>query len=328
MIVSVALVGCLVAGAATQWAAPASVDAAASPPRASGEAAAKGVAPTGEAAPADGAANPEGGTPPSETTPTAPPPSPAEPSSAADATELPASTAETPGEGSPAVGAEGSPAEAEPVEPAALPSSGPPAPERSDPRAYGGAREAPLPRPPDEVDPSLRVSTPWRGRFWLGVGLGASFPLGGRPPAAGGVIAVAGEIDLGWRLNRFLALHTSISSFAHDAAQQTVITEDGTPVAEVELGRITAFDLLTARVFAPVHRRIDPWVEVGAGVGSRRAPFAATRHATGLVRVGAGVDFWLAPTLTLGVSTVYRTIIIGDAVGHGLRAGADFGIHW
>jgi hypothetical protein len=310
------------------WGARGTRAGAARPPRANGEAAAKGAAPTGETetakreAAADGGAPPEGGATPSETAPTAPPPSPAEPAgSTAPATP-------TPEEGAPAVGTEGSTPAAEPAEPAALPASGPPAPERSEPRAYGGAREAPLPRPPEAVDPSLRVSTPWRGRFWLGVGLGASFPLGGRPPAAGGVIAVAGEIDLGWRLNRFLALHTSISSFAHDAGQQTVITEDGTPFAEVELGRITAFDLLTARVFAPVHRRIDPWVEVGAGVGARRAPFAAARHATGLVRVGAGVDFWLAPTLTLGVAAIYRTIIIGDAVGHGLRAGADFGIHW
>lgn len=324
MIASVALVGCMVAGTATQWAVPAWLDAAASERVAHGAApeapeGAKGATPEAP----EGAKGATGG----ETTPTAPPPSPAEPGTTTSTAPPPAPGSETAGE-APAATAEGAPEEAEPTGPAPLPSAGPPAPEASEPRAFGGAREVPLPRPPEAVDPSLRVSTPWRGRFWLGVGLGASFPLGGRPPAAGGVIAVAGEIQLGWRLNRFLALHTSISSFAHDAGQQTVITEDGIPLAEVELGRITAFDLVTARVFAPVHRRIDPWVEVGAGVGSRRAPFAAERHATGLVRVGAGVDFWLAPTLTLGVSTVYRTIIIGDAVGHGLRAGADFGIHW
>lgn len=212
--------------------------------------------------------------------------------------------------------------------PAPLPPRGPPPPKPSEPRAWGGAFDAPLPQAPDPADPSSLRSTPWRGRVWLGVGLAASFPLGGRPPAAGGVIGVAAEADLGFRLNRFLALHTSVSSFAHDAARRTVAVPDGTVVPEVEIGRITAFDLVTARVFAPVHRRIEPWAEVGLGVGSRRGPFALERQAVGLVRVGAGVDFWLAPTLTLGVSTIYRTIILGDAVGHGLRAGADFGIHW
>lgn len=319
MIASVALVGCMVAGAATPWAGSLAPEVAASAPEKARSKPAEAPAPTSDTPPAHEA--------PTDEAPTAPPPSPAEPSPAVDPAAAPGA-AKAPGETAPAAGTDGTPAEAEPVEPASLPSSGRPAPAPSAPRAYGGAREAPLPRPPEAVDPELRVSTPWRGRFWLGVGLAASFPLGGRPPAAGGVIAAAGEIDLGWRLNRFLALHTSISSFAHDAAQQTVVDQDGTPVAEVELGRIAAFDLLTARVFAPVHRRIDPWVEVGLGVGSRRPPFATQRHATGLVRVGAGVDFWLAPTLTLGVSTVYRTIIIGDAVGHGLRAGADFGIHW
>jgi hypothetical protein len=142
------------------------------------------------------------------------------------------------------------------------------------------------------------------------------------------VISAAGEIDFGWRVNRFLGLHTAISSFAHDAGKRTVLVADGTSATEIELGRIAAFDLATARIFAPAHRRIEPWGEVGLGVGARRAPFAAQREAMGLVRVGAGVDFWLAPALTLSASTVYRTTILGDAVGHGLRAGADLAIHW
>lgn len=209
-----------------------------------------------------------------------------------------------------------------------MPTEGPPPPKGSEPKAWGGAFGAPLPRPPKAADPSRLVSTPWRGRIWLGVGLAASFPLGGRPPAAGGVISAAGEIALGWRVNRFLGLHTSISSFAHDAGKRMVLTADGTLATEVELGRITAFDLVTARVFAPVHRRIEPWAEVGAGVGARRGPFATERQAVGLIRVGAGVDFWLAPSLSLGASAVYRTTILRDTVGHGVRAGADLAIHW
>jgi hypothetical protein len=162
----------------------------------------------------------------------------------------------------------------------------------------------------------------------LGIGLLASFPLAGRPPAQGNVISAIGDISFGWRLRPFLALHASLSTFAHDAAQQIVTAPDGTEVAEVAFGRITAFDLVTARFFVPLPRRIEPWGEVGVGVGVRRGPFETQREAAGLLRVGAGVDFWLAPTFTLGVSTAYRTIFLGDTVGHGLRAGADIGIHW
>lgn len=267
---------------------------------------------------------------------TAPPPSAGETTSGTtggEATAPPPSAGETSPEGetaepAPMATSEGDAATPEDQAPAPLPPHGPPPPKPSEPRAWGGAFGAPLPQPPAAADPSSLTSVPWRGRVWLGVGLAASFPLGGQPPAAGGVIAMAAEASLGVRLNRFLALHTSVSSFAHDAARRMVVVPDDTAVAEVELGRITAFDLVTARVFAPVHRRIEPWAEVGAGVGSRRGPFALERQAVGLVRVGAGLDFWLAPTLTLGLSTVYRTILLGDAVGHGLRAGADFSVHW
>jgi hypothetical protein len=214
------------------------------------------------------------------------------------------------------------------VEPAPLPVRGPTPPDASEPRAWGGAYDTPLPRPPNAVDPSTLTSEPWRGRFWLGIGLFASIPLGGRPPAAGTVISAVGEVDVGWRLRPYLALHTSISSFAHDAGRQTVVDSEGNEVSEVALGRMTAFDLLTARFFVPVPRRIQPWGEVGAGVGIRRGPFDVHRQAAGFVRVGMGVDFWLAPTFTIGTSASYRSTFIGDTVGHGLRAGADLGIHW
>lgn len=270
-------------------------------------------------------ANPEGATP------TDPPTETGEPST--DAPTIPPTEASEPavGEDVPANAADAAPP-AEPVaddpEPAPLPPKGPPPPQPSEPRAWGGAFQAPLPQPPAKADPSTLGSQPWRGRVWLGVGLSASIPLAGRPPAAGGVVSVVGELGLGWRVNRYLGLLTAISSFGHDAGQRTVTASDGTAFQEVEVGRITAFDLVTARVFAPAHRRIEPWAEVGAGVGVRRGPFAVERQAVGLVRVGAGVDFWLAPTLTLGASTAYRVVILGEDVGQGLRVGADLGLHW
>jgi hypothetical protein len=278
-----------------------------------------------EASPAEG----EVAAPPSpgdEATGSSPPGEGAPPPDA----EPPVPGDEATGPSAPEGAPEGEAAEGEPEEiaPAPLPPKGPPPPEPSEPRARGGAYDTPLPQPPEDVDPSTIASGPWRGRVWLGIGLSASFPLAGRPPAMGSVISAVGEITVGWRLRPFLALHSSVSTFAHDAAQQIVTASDGVEVAEVAFGRITAFDLVTARFYVPLPRRIQPWAEVGAGVGLRRGPFDIQRQAVGLLRVGAGVDFWLSPTFTLGVSTAYRTIFLGDTVGHGLRTGADIGIHW
>lgn len=213
-------------------------------------------------------------------------------------------------------------------QPAGLPAAPLPPPDPVAPRAVGGSVLTPLPKAPAAEDPSTITAGPWRGRGWLGLGLGVSVPVGGQVPAAGSVVAAVGEVTLGWRLNRVLALHTSLSSFAHDAAQRTVFASDGTSFEEVEFGRITAFDLVTARVFLPRPRRVEPWAELGVGVGIRRPAFEARRRAVGLARLGLGVDLWLAPSFTLGASASYRLSIIGDAVGHGLRTGVDLGVHW
>ncbi|MEM7160161.1 MAG: hypothetical protein AAF799_45405 [Myxococcota bacterium] len=194
--------------------------------------------------------------------------------------------------------------------------------------ARGGGGYTPLPPPPAAEDPStITPETPWRGRGWLGLGLGVSIPVGGQAPARGGVVAVVGELTLGWRILPFLALHTSVSSFAHDAGQRTV-TVEGQDIDEVAVGRVTAFDLATARFFLPRPGRFEPWAEIGGGVGVRRGPFADTREAAGLARFGVGADLWLAPTFTAGASAAYRLMVLDNTVGHGLRVGLDLGIHW
>ncbi len=295
------------------------------------------------AAPATGAAPPAAAptgksAPPAESAPAAPPPSApagesappvAAPPTPAPPSEPPTPVAEPAAEPAAEDGnrAPAEAAEPGPVEPAPLPTKAPAAPDPSSPRAIGGAYDTPLPPPPAPADPATITTGPWRGRAWLGVGLLASIPIAGRSPAAGGVVSVVGELTLGWRLRSFVALHSSVSSFAHDAGQRTFATVDG-PVTELVFGRITAFDLVTARFFVPVPGRIEPWGEVGVGVGIRRGPFSVERQAAGLARVGLGVDFWLAHSLTLGISSAYRTTVIRDAVGHGLRAGADLAIHW
>nr|MCH9680226.1 hypothetical protein [Deltaproteobacteria bacterium] len=135
-------------------------------------------------------------------------------------------------------------------------------------------------------------------------------------------------VSLGWRLHRFVAVHSALSSFALDAASRTVTNPDGSVGEEVAFGRLTALDVATVRLYVPLPKRLEPWGEVGAGVGVRRAPFAGRRQAAGLARVGVGLDFWLAPSFTIGASAAYRLTVIGKAAGHGLRTGLDLGIHW
>lgn len=253
-----------------------------------------------------------------ELTTVAPPPGPAEPAS----TESPASDA-------PATEPAEPPALESPIEaPAALPPRPPAEPRGEDPRAWGGIAHSPLPGPPPAEDSSTIGRGPWRGRGWLGLGLGISIPLGGTRPAAGDVVGAVGELTLGWRVLPFLGFHTSLSTFPHDAEQRTIVAPDGTSIEEVDFGRITAFDLATARFFVPRPRRVEPWAEIGGGVGIRRSPFDARRRAVGLARLGVGLDLWLAPNFSIAASTAYRLTTLGKAVGHGMRAGLDLGIHW
>ena len=218
----------------------------------------------------------------------------------------------------------------EPEAPASLPGgpATPPPDAKARERARGGGGYTPLPPPPAAEDPStITPAGPWRGRGWLGLGLGVSIPVGGQVPARGGVVAVVGEVTVGWRILPFLALHTSISSFAHDAGQRTLMI-DGQAIDEVAVGRVTAFDLVTARLYLPRPGRFEPWAELGGGIGVRRGPFADAREAAGLARFGVGGELWLAPTFTLGASAAYRLMVLDKTVGHGLRAGLDLGIHW
>ncbi len=250
--------------------------------------------------------------------PTAPPPSsPLDPSS----TEPPSMEAEGASDEAEVAGADDT------VEVAALPTGPAPPPHRSEPRAWGGAHQTPLPPAPDTTDASL-TDQPWRGRFWAGVALHLSVPLGGEAPGAGVVVAPVPEASFGWRIRPFVGLHTAISNYAHDAAVRTVDDGAGGTLQEVTYGRITALDLVTARFYIPRPRRVEPWAEVGGGLGIRRGPLEARADAAGLLRVGSGIDLWLAPSLTLTPAVAYRMTVIDKTVGHGLRTGLDLSIHW
>lgn len=216
----------------------------------------------------------------------------------------------------------------EPVEPAPLPDEAPPPPHPAEPHAWGGRLGTPLPEPPAPEDPSTLREHAWRGRFWLGAALHVAVPLGGSGVARSTVVAPVPELVFGWRIRPFVALHTSISSFAHDAALVRVYDELGNEAEEYVRGRITALDLLTARFYLPRPRRFEPWAEAGAGLGIRRDPLATRVDAAGLARVGMGTDLWLAPALSITPSVAYRFLVIDRFVGHSMRAGVDLGIHW
>ncbi|MCA9707948.1 MAG: hypothetical protein KDK70_19000 [Myxococcales bacterium] len=220
------------------------------------------------------------------------------------------------------------PSLAEPAPPASLPPRAPEEPAKAEPRAWGGAYDVPLPTAPEAEDPVRLARGPWRGRFWLSLGLHVSIPVGGQAPGAGSVVAPVPNAAFGWRIRPFVGLHTAISNFAHDAATTIVRDDFGNETRELVHGRITAFDLLTARFYLPRPRRLEPWAELGAGIGARRGPLADRLEAAGLLRGGLGLDLWLAPIFSLAPTVAYRMIIIDRSVGHGLRVGLDLGIHW
>lgn len=260
----------------------------------------------------------------SPTAPVAPAPTPADPADVDYESTPPEIPEESPSVATPTEDA----ADAEATGPSELPPESEPSPTPSQPRAIGGVAYTPLPEAPPPEDPATVRSGPWRGRWWFGISLGATIPLGGTQPAAARTAAAVGGVSAGYRPLPFLGVYTAVTSAAHDRETQMVVLDDGTMGEELDFGRLTMLDLATVRLYLPRPRRWEPWVDVGGGVGLYRAPFTNSRRAMGLARAAVGMDIWLATRLTLGIHTAYRLTTIDGGVGHGLRTAVDFSVHW
>jgi hypothetical protein len=269
---------------------------------------------------------PRSGPPPSESasSPESASDDAASPASASDDAASPASASDDAASSASASDAP-SPAESEPEirQPEPPVDEGPP-----DARAIGGLGHTPLPPAPTRRDPTSLDTRPWRGRGWFDLRVDAMIPLAGRRPARGNVVSVAGGFNLGWRIHEVVGVYAGMNTFVHDEDVTTTVHTDGSVRAVQGVGRTVLFDLAVMRLWLPVGRRVQPWADVGGGVGVYRAAFSTSGRAVGTGRAGVGVDFWLSPTFTLTLGSAYRLQAIDRTLGHALSVGAEIGVHW
>jgi hypothetical protein len=215
----------------------------------------------------------------------------------------------------------------EPVveEVAALPSE--PAVDPADVGAIGGDGLSPLPAPPKpEPKESVRRGA-WRGRGWVELGLDVTItPLGRGPDLR--VVSLGAGVGLGIRLHRAIGLFTAMGTFVNAVERLRFAAGDGSIAVREDVGRIFVWDLAVVRAFVPTRGRVQPFVDVGGGVGIDRPPFGDRRRALGLLRAGLGLDIWLGPTTTLGVNATYRLLGAKHDVKHAIAFGGALGFHW
>jgi hypothetical protein len=212
-----------------------------------------------------------------------------------------------------------------PVGPAALPETSPPAPEGVG--AIGADGLAPLPAPP-KPEPESRVQRgAWRGRGWVDLGLDVTItPLGRGKEER--VVSLGAALGLGVRLHSALGLYTSMGTFVNAVERRRYATSDGEIILREEVGRIFVWDVAVVRAFVPVRGRVQPFADLGFGLGVDRRPFTEERRVLGTVRAGVGLDLWLGPTTTLGLLATYRLLAAKGDMRHAISFGAGLGFHW
>lgn len=219
--------------------------------------------------------------------------------------------------------------------PAPDPSAPPPAPgpPPGGVEAVGGAQTAPLPPPPAPINPARIQNGPWRGKGWIAVKVSVTGPLGTGPgPYANPtVLSWGGVLEGGWRMNNLFAVGTAISRQPHQQRRSVVRDPfDELEYTTVYTGRLMSFDLLFFRGYVPVFGRVQPYIDVGGGIGLLTPPLPQDpSRAAGLGRASVGLDIWLARNFTINASVLYRFIGAGGAdIGHSLSGHAGVGIHF
>ncbi len=193
----------------------------------------------------------------------------------------------------------------------------------------------PLPAPPAPLSRRDIRTGPWRGRWWFGLRLGMTGPLGGEAPARPSIGSITGGFDLGFRVNNMLGIGTGLTGQLHDSVE--IIEDNGYgPEKRTIYGDMVFWDPLFVRVFVPLRRRFQPFAEIGGGLAAYDR--AEGGHILGgQVRSGVGFEGWLTPNLTLGVIGNYRWTRLTQKfesgedlhpIGHSYQALAELGFHW
>lgn len=275
---------------------------------------------------------------------TAPPPAAPTPAATAPAPATAPATSEAP---APVYAPPSAPSETLPATPAPTPYAGtqptapapgayptPGAPPQPAPSGFdfGGQSLTPLPPPPARLDPARINPQPWRGRYWFGARLLVTGPLGGEVPARPNLLTISGGADFGVRIHNILGLGMGLSGHAQNRVRATVM-ELGGNEKRVLTATALYWDALFARIYAPVRKRFQPYVDVGGGL-SRVDRAIEGRVYGAQMRLGLGFDGWITRNVTLGVAGVYRLNALNDRaagrwiVGHAMHGVVELGFHW
>ena len=205
---------------------------------------------------------------------------------------------------------------------------------------FGGETMTPLPPPPAPLDPKKISRGPWRGRAWMGLRMSVTGPVGGEIGARPGVLSLGGGADVGWRINNVLGLGMGVSGQIHS---RTRVREVGTNDTVRFNNGMLYWDAAFLRVYMPLKRRFQPYIEVGGGLArlNHHAPDASgsvvgLRSYGAQVRAALGIEGWVSSTVTIGFSGTYRLNAFkalpgqgpGWTVGHAMQGVLELGFHW
>lgn len=191
--------------------------------------------------------------------------------------------------------------------------------------AVGSSGVAPLPAPPPAVPVETIARGRWSGVGWLSARWLVTGPIAGITPARPTVIALGGGVEGGWRIRQWIGLGSAFSRQPHEEYRPD---SPDAPVVLDHRGYMSAWDVAFLRLFAPVRGRVDPFIDLGGGFSyvdparNRRAVLGGT------VRASAGLEVWLARSLTVGLTGIYRATFVDGTVGHSWQAAIDFGLHF
>lgn len=199
----------------------------------------------------------------------------------------------------------------------------------------GGMSITPLPPPPATLNPRTIRRQPWRGRYWFGLRVGLTGPVGGERPAAPSVLSLLGGADIGWRVGNVLGLGMGISGNIQNRVRLTLTDPDtGNQVQQTHNGRMLYWDALFVRLHLPLKKRFQPYADIGGGL-ARLARGEGGRSYGAQMRAAIGIEGWVSSTVTMGFAGVYRLNAIHDVqggqgwiVGHAMQGVFDVGFHW